>query len=42
MRYSKPLILTTTKATLAIQGAKPAIAVLDNGKTTTPGYEDNE
>jgi hypothetical protein len=42
MRYNKPQILTTTKATAAILGAKPASETMDGPHTVNPGYEDNE
>lgn len=42
MRYSKPQILTATKATTAIQGQKVQSAILDSNRTTNPAYEDNE
>jgi hypothetical protein len=41
MRYSKPQVLTVTKATAAIQGSKLGIAS-DGVKTNNPSYEDNE
>lgn len=43
MRYSKPQVLTSTKATAAIQNAgKPPALTQDGQFTTNPGYEDNE
>jgi hypothetical protein len=42
MRYHKPLVLTTTKATVAIQGQKQNPASTDSERTSNSGYEDNE
>jgi hypothetical protein len=42
MRYTKPEVLTITKATAAIQGGKAGVNI-DGLATTTPAaYEDNE
>ncbi len=41
MRYTKPEILTITKATAAIQGGKGNFSG-DGQLSTTSAYEDNE
>jgi hypothetical protein len=42
MRYTKPEVLTTTRATAAIQGGKANQNIDGSQSTTSSAYEDNE